>query len=138
MSKFPSYSFNFFRVIFHWPDDTNSLTPVNTIPISPLTSKGLGPVKYIEYLVFPIVPSLNPCCNIISPVLNPHGQSNSILTSGNIDLYKFITTIDSSDEILKYTSFIPSNVPPTWCAASPSLPAAITIDTLSVADTVDI
>jgi len=83
------------------------------MPISPLTSKGLGPVKYMEYLELPIVPSLNPSFNIISPVLNPPGQSNSILTSGNNDLYKFITTIDSSEEILKYTSFISSNVPPT-------------------------
>ena len=92
----------------------------------------------MEYLEFPIVPSLTPSFTNISPVPIPYGEINSILNCGNIDLYKFITTIDSSDEILKYTSFTSSNVPPTWCAASPSFPAAITIVTLSVAETVEI
>ena len=138
ISNIPLYLFNFLKLIFHWPGVIYSLIPLIIIPISPLTSNGLGPVKYIEYLELPIVPSWKPSFVTISPVLPPLGETNSILNAGNIDLYKFTTTVDSSDETLKYTSFISSKFPPTWCAASPSFPAAITIVTLSIAAIVDI
>ena len=52
------------------------------MPISPLTSNGLGPVKYMEYLEFPIVPSLTPSFTNISPVPIPYGEINSILNCG--------------------------------------------------------
>ena len=92
----------------------------------------------MEYLELPIVPSWNPSFTAIFPVVPPLGEISSMLNEGNIDLYKFTTTVASSDETLKYMSFIPSKFPPTWCAASPSFPAAITMVTRSKVETVEI
>ena len=48
-----------------------------------------------------------------------------------MDLYRFITIRLSSLAILNDWFWIISNVPPVWCAESPSFPAAITIVILS-------